>query len=497
MSIIAAGTTTTTALSSTGNTDGTLQFQVNGTTPSVTLNTLGAVGVGSSPNYGTSGQVLISGGSTTAPTWGTAGTATSATTATNLAGGSAGTVPYQSASGTTAMLAAGSSGQVLTSSGAGAPTWTTPSSFGVTSIGSVVRKSGAQLFLATATNSIATSGYVPASGLHMSGQYTMDLAYPRYSTYYSAWFTHDTTYNSCYMSKDGINWTPVFTRPSDYGNSGTPGDGASQYVVDDSNGYIYCFGAESGSSTLVYWYKTDPTAAWSAYSTVLASSTNRNYWSVDFVWFGSAATSGFVIAYSSSSNSYVGVIAAGGTSFVSKINTTNNNGQSMSMDWNQTGGTVVVMNRSAGSTSQYSVMYKAGSDVNGSWTGVTRASCGFDPGTNTYLYKPAVGPSGAVMWSSFTAGSYYYAAAGSLGSTWSSTTVGSNKVMYLGHNGTSWYMAKGQDGTLSTNAGYLSGFYTSSSATPSSLSSSTAFPFLPLDTANTTYLSGVWTQRKY
>jgi hypothetical protein len=69
MSIIAAGTTTTTALSSTGNTDGTLQFQVNGTTPSVTLNTLGAVGVGAVPNFGTSGQALVSAGSTAAPTW--------------------------------------------------------------------------------------------------------------------------------------------------------------------------------------------------------------------------------------------------------------------------------------------------------------------------------------------------------------------------------------------------------------------------------------------
>lgn len=71
MSTIAAGTTTTNALVSTGNTDGTLQFQVNGTTPSVTLNTLGAVGVGSSPSYGTSGQVLTSTGSTSAPTWAT------------------------------------------------------------------------------------------------------------------------------------------------------------------------------------------------------------------------------------------------------------------------------------------------------------------------------------------------------------------------------------------------------------------------------------------
>jgi hypothetical protein len=70
MSIIAAGTTTTTALSSTGNTDGTLQLQVNGTTPSVTLNTLGAVGVGASPSFGTSGQALLSAGSTAAPAWG-------------------------------------------------------------------------------------------------------------------------------------------------------------------------------------------------------------------------------------------------------------------------------------------------------------------------------------------------------------------------------------------------------------------------------------------
>ena len=50
------------------------------------------------------------------------------TTATNIAGGSNGTIPYQSAAGTTQMLAVGSVGQVLTSNGAAAPTWTSPSS---------------------------------------------------------------------------------------------------------------------------------------------------------------------------------------------------------------------------------------------------------------------------------------------------------------------------------------------------------------------------------
>ena len=88
---------------------------------------------------GTSGQVLTSAG-TSVPTWTaqsslavgsatsatTATTATSATTATNIAGGSNGTIPYQSAAGTTQMLAVGTAGQVLQTNGAGAPTWVTP-----------------------------------------------------------------------------------------------------------------------------------------------------------------------------------------------------------------------------------------------------------------------------------------------------------------------------------------------------------------------------------
>ena len=46
-------------------------------------------------------------------------------TATNIAGGSAGTIPYQTAADTTAMLAVGTAGQVLQTNGAGAPSWAT------------------------------------------------------------------------------------------------------------------------------------------------------------------------------------------------------------------------------------------------------------------------------------------------------------------------------------------------------------------------------------
>ena len=54
------------------------------------------------------------------------GSATTATTSTNLDGGVAGAIPWQSAASTTGFTAAGTTGQVLTSNGTSVPTWTTP-----------------------------------------------------------------------------------------------------------------------------------------------------------------------------------------------------------------------------------------------------------------------------------------------------------------------------------------------------------------------------------
>jgi hypothetical protein len=54
-------------------------------------------------------------------------------TATNLSGGTNGTIPYQSAAGTTQMLAVGTAGQVLQTNGVGAPSWAAaPTSTGST-----------------------------------------------------------------------------------------------------------------------------------------------------------------------------------------------------------------------------------------------------------------------------------------------------------------------------------------------------------------------------
>jgi len=70
MSTISTSTTTTTGYVVTSDTTGTLVIQTGATpTTAVTVNGSGAIGVGSSPSYGTSGQVLTSGGSGVAPTW--------------------------------------------------------------------------------------------------------------------------------------------------------------------------------------------------------------------------------------------------------------------------------------------------------------------------------------------------------------------------------------------------------------------------------------------
>ena len=75
---------------------------------------------------GTSGYVITAGAS--APQY-TAQSSLAVGTATNLAGGVASNIPYQSGAGATAFLANGTTGQVLTSNGASAPSWTTPTAY--------------------------------------------------------------------------------------------------------------------------------------------------------------------------------------------------------------------------------------------------------------------------------------------------------------------------------------------------------------------------------
>jgi len=124
----------------------------------------GITGVGTLANLTVSSTITgsISGNAATATS---ATSATTATTATNLAGGSNGSLPYQTGAGTTTFLGIGSTGQVLTVAG-GVPTWATASAGTVTSVGGTGTVSG-----------ISLSGTVTSSGnLTLGG--TLDLSAP-------------------------------------------------------------------------------------------------------------------------------------------------------------------------------------------------------------------------------------------------------------------------------------------------------------------------------
>jgi hypothetical protein len=89
---------------------------------SMTINATGAVAFNG--NFGVLNQILTSTGNVTPPVWSTP-SAIVIGTATNLAGGVAGAVPYQTAPSTTGFTLAGSAGQYLQSNGTSAPTWVT------------------------------------------------------------------------------------------------------------------------------------------------------------------------------------------------------------------------------------------------------------------------------------------------------------------------------------------------------------------------------------
>jgi hypothetical protein len=91
------------------------------------------------------------------------GTPTNSATATSIAGGSNGTIPYQSAADTTAMLAAGTAGQLLQTNGAAAPTWVTPAG-------------GATVLLSTVTASASTTVDIEDTFSSTYDSYVLEIA---------------------------------------------------------------------------------------------------------------------------------------------------------------------------------------------------------------------------------------------------------------------------------------------------------------------------------
>ena len=117
----------------------------------------------------TAGYLLQTGGAGANPSWvnpatlsvsyaATAGSATTATTATNLAGGAAASIPYQSAAGTTTFLAsgAGDAGKVLQSNGTSAPSWVTPTAYATVTDDTTTNGTRYPLFADVTTGNLTT-----------------------------------------------------------------------------------------------------------------------------------------------------------------------------------------------------------------------------------------------------------------------------------------------------------------------------------------------------
>ena len=84
------------------------------------------------------------------------GSATNATNATYLVGGVAGSIPWQSATGVTGFTVAGTTGQVLTSNGTSVPTWTTPTSYATVTDDTTTNATRYPLFANQTTGNLTT-----------------------------------------------------------------------------------------------------------------------------------------------------------------------------------------------------------------------------------------------------------------------------------------------------------------------------------------------------
>ena len=85
-------------------------------------------------------------------------------TASNLAGGGAGYIPYQSGAGATSFVSAGTTGQVLTSNGTSAPTWSTPTSYATVTDDTTTNATRYPLFASVTTGNLTTE-YVSSTKL--------------------------------------------------------------------------------------------------------------------------------------------------------------------------------------------------------------------------------------------------------------------------------------------------------------------------------------------
>ena len=377
---------------------------------------------------GTSGNVLTSNGTT----WSSAGVPAS---------GSTGQVQYNNA-GVLGGLSSGTTGQALLSQGAGSPPiWGTLSS-SYNKVGDFVSPTSQYLFYAAGNiNALTERGWTPGVARFNSDTFgTNNPSIPsvvNWSNYYNAWYalmnvlnpsTGTATLYLC-LSSDGINWwgagdLPTISAPRSLSQS--------CLGIDDSNGRFFMGWEDNTNYTAGIVYHTTPGnfSSWTESGVIVANtgySQTANIEDMQYVNFGTSATSGLVLSFYSYSAFRVFVVPSGSVTPVSKTSrfTTNNRGSIIS--WDYTNKKCVVCCR-ANNASQRVVYVE--NDVNGTW--ITPSVTGF---TSTDFTNADVGGAYAVNVNSST--QYEYS---NTYSSWTTASSPAGNIQALWHNGTYWFM---------------------------------------------------------
>jgi hypothetical protein len=282
---------------------------------------------------GAVGYILQTNSTSSPPAW-VAPSGLTVGYATNISGGVAGAVPYQSAVGTTGFSAAGTSSQVLLSGGTGSPTWANQSTLSVGystnlnggAAGSVPYQTGSNTttFLAAGTNGnvltlaagLPTWAALPATGVTIVDDTTTNAT--RYLTFTSATSGNVTTenvsstrlqFNPSTGALTSTSLTPTNPLGVAYGGTGvTASSGANSVVLRDANANIFANIVDEG--------------------------------------FASVAASGTPIVLTASSVPNYTITGSGGQTFQLPNATTLNAGTNYRFDNNQSSGAVLVNNNS-------------------------------------------------------------------------------------------------------------------------------------------------------
>ena len=289
---------------------------------------------------GTSGQVLSSAGSS-APVWLsqsalTVGNATQATYSTNLSGGSAGQLAYQTASNTTGFITAGASGTFLQSTGAGtAPTWAAGQvTYGSTTVALGATSTTLQGLTLIDTTTGATSVFPSTLAPVLFGS-SQNITIGN-NTYGS--ISSSTTF--AYPTGTAVTAASTYSGVSQASTTGN-GSGATFNVVKSGSGTYYAANFVGGSATISNLQAQTGSGPWTATLTGLTS------------------TAGFVVGAPISATNGTGTLAGGTPTSV--VVTSIVNGTSIT--YTQTGGTTPIVGTvtAVTQTGNTTITYNSGS----------------------------------------------------------------------------------------------------------------------------------------